>query len=73
MPEQVWVEGLVVSTSEGDEYLEITYSWGGVELSDTVRFTVLPRDGVSGAELKLYTDAARTNVAASHPAAGLRW
>ena|GEM_PF-2824273 len=72
-PDSVWVEGLVVSTNEGDEHLKITYSWGSAELSDTVHFTVLPRGGISGssgATLKLYSNESLTTEASS-PAAGI--
>jgi hypothetical protein len=68
----VWAEGLVVSSNPGDEYVTIEYSWGGASFTDEVRLTVLPREGDSSSELKLYADSALTTEASS-PVGGIAY
>jgi hypothetical protein len=66
-PKEIWVEGIAVSHEIDDTRVEVTYNWGGVQITDTVYFTVLPREGDSSASLKLYS---HSDLADAHEVSG---
>lgn len=57
MPRSLYVEGTSVSDNVGDQNATLSYTWGGLSLTDQVHVTVLPKDGKSEAVLELYSDA----------------